>query len=167
MVELGLFADERIELLHGALVEMSPQNEAHANAVEWLTELLVPKLVGRARVRIQLPLALSEDSEPEPDVAVVSLQEARTGHPNSALLVIEVADTTLRKDRRIKADLYAAAHIPEYWIVNLVDKLVTVHTNPLHGQYASISSRAVGENVSPVGFPDVVIEVRQLVEAST
>jgi len=93
LVEQGMFGEgEHVQLLDGELVEMSPQGAAHAAVVESLTELLVPALLGKARVRVQLPFAAGDASEPEPDVAVVSAATTRHRHPDSALLVIEVAD---------------------------------------------------------------------------
>src|SRR6188474_2518366 len=125
MIELGLFDEERVELLQGVLVKMSPQLAPHASTVSRLTELLVLRLAGRLGVRIQLPLALSDDSEPEPDVAVVALGNYDAQHPATALLVIEIADSSLQKDRA-KAAVYAAAGIREYWIVNLSARSIEV-----------------------------------------
>src|SRR5262245_36998247 len=91
MIDLGIFdEDERIELLHGMLVAMSPQGQRHAYVIRVLTELLVPALLGRAQVRIQLPLAASDDSEPEPDVSVVPVGDYLDDHPQGAHLVVEV-----------------------------------------------------------------------------
>ncbi|TMQ17727.1 MAG: Uma2 family endonuclease [Deltaproteobacteria bacterium] len=99
MVELGMFDDERVELLGGLLVKMSPQHAPHASTVQKLNELLMPQVQRRFTVRIQSPLALSDDTEPEPDVAVVPLGDYELEHPTTALLIIEVSDTTLNKDR--------------------------------------------------------------------
>lgn len=159
MVERGVFEDERVELLHGVLVSMSPQHAPHAEVLVRLNELLVPAVAGRARVRVQLPLAVSEDSEPEPDLAVVAPGDQSRAHPASALLVIEVADTSLRKDRRAKGPVYAAAAVPEYWIVNLVERVIEVHRQPGSGRYQAVSRHGRGEQVALVAFPDVRLPV--------
>src|SRR5262245_45449860 len=115
MIGLGLFQDERVELIRGVLVKMSPQHAPHASTVQKLTRILIGRLQDRFTLRIQAPLALSDDTEPEPDVAVVSLGEYETEHPTTALLVIEVSDSTLKTDRA-KAAVHASAGVGEYWI---------------------------------------------------
>src|ERR1043165_617725 len=102
MAEIGLFDDERVELVRGVIIAMSPIYPPHASPVDRLTEILVRALAGRARVRIQQPLLATDESEPEPDVAVVPLGDYTATHPDRALLVIEVADSSLRKDRLLK-----------------------------------------------------------------
>lgn len=159
LVELGAFQDERIELLEGRLVVMSPQGAAHAWVVERLTELLVIALQRRARVRPQLPLALSDLSEPEPDLAVVEPGDDLAEHPSSALLVVEVAESSVRRDRDVKALLYAQGDVAEYWLVDLVEETVTVHRGRLEGRYRDVSSARRGDTVAPVAFPDVTLEV--------
>ncbi|HET9627759.1 MAG TPA: Uma2 family endonuclease [Kofleriaceae bacterium] len=135
LVELGLFADEHVELIEGTLVKMSPQLAAHASTVTKLAQLLFAQLHGRWIVRSQAPLALSDDSEPEPDLAVVALGNYDASHPTSALLVIEVADSSLRKDRA-KAALYARAGVPSYWIVNLAARTLELYASPDGDRYA-------------------------------
>ena len=93
MVAMDMFRGERIELIHGRLVEMSPQNIPHAGTIQILTRLLVPPLVGRADVRVQLPFVVGEDSVPEPDLALVAPERPRSSHPDKAYLIIEVADS--------------------------------------------------------------------------
>jgi Uma2 family endonuclease len=162
LVDLGYFEDERLELLRGVLVEMSPQGAPHANAPAVLGTRLVRALGDRAHVRQHSPLALGEWSEPEPDIAVVAPGDYSREHPTSALLVVEAADSSLRKDRRIKAELYAEHGIPEYWIVNLVERIVEVHTLPAGGRYTSIATRGPGEALSPAAFPDISVPVSEL-----
>ncbi len=133
--ELGFFGpEERLELIGGEVFEkMSPQKGPHATAIS-LLEAALRNVFSRDRfvVRVQLPLALGEDHEPEPDMAVVSgsIRDFTLQHPTAALLVVEVADTTLRYDRTLKASMYASAGIACYWIVNLVDRVVEVHLEP-------------------------------------
>ena len=154
MVELGLFADERVELIRGMLVKMSPQDAPHASTVQKLNHRLMALLGSRFVLRVQSPLALSADSEPEPDVAVVPLGEYDTEHPSSALLVIEVADSTLRKDR-LKAAIYASAQIGEYWIVNLAARTVEVHTAPDGERYGESRTLRAGELLRPTALSGV------------
>lgn len=148
MIEAGLFQDERVELLRGVLVRMSPQLAPHSSTIQMLTELLVMRLQGRFRTRVQLPLALSADSEPEPDLAVVDLGDYHREHPRTARLVIEVSDTTLKRDRA-KASLYASAGIAEYWIVNLSARTVEVYSAPDGDRYAEVRTLRDGETLRP------------------
>jgi Uma2 family endonuclease len=135
LVEDGLFVDERIELLEGVLVEMTPAGAPHADVVGRLTMLLAPALVGRALVRVQSPLAIADESEPEPDVAVVAVADYQQEHPRHALLVVEVAEASLRKDLGVKAKLYARARVAEYWVVDLSTRTVRRHTAPTDEGY--------------------------------
>ncbi len=162
LVAAGVFDDERIELLGGVIVEMSPQSMRHEAAIERLNEALVLALRGRATVRPRLSIAASDDSLPEPDVSVVSPRD-RNARPSTAHLVIEVADSSLRKDRRIKGRIYAAAGVPEYWIVNLVDNVIEVYTSPSAPGYAHMREARPGERLSVGAFPDVEIAVADVV----
>ena len=162
MVDAGLFQNERIELIRGALAEMSPQNVSHAFAIQVLSQLLVPPLVGRAAVRVQLPFAAGDDSEPEPDVALVDALPRRDAHPDRAFLIIEVANDSLRFDRKRKAPLYAHAGVPEYWIVNLVDRVVERRSAPVGAAYTALAIARVGNEVAPLAFPDVRLRVADL-----
>jgi Uma2 family endonuclease len=161
MIELGLFDDERVELLRGVLVKMSPQRAPHASTVEKLTQLLSAQLRRRFSLRIQLPLALSEDTEPEPDVAVVAPGKYDAEHPTTALLIIEVSDTTLKKDRA-KASIYASAGIDEYWIVNLGARSVEVYTSCDGDRYTEVRTVRTGDVLRPVTLPDVTIAVAEI-----
>lgn len=165
LIELGVFDDERVELIEGVLVKMSPQRAPHASTVQRLNELLMQRREGRFTVRVQLPLALSEVTEPEPDVAVAPLGDYDTEHPRTALLIIEVADTTLRKDRR-KATVYASAGIAEYWIVNLGARAVEVYTSPEGDRYAEVRTLRTGETLRPLALPDLAIAVAEILPKS-
>ncbi|HET7504556.1 MAG TPA: Uma2 family endonuclease [Kofleriaceae bacterium] len=161
MIELGLFVNERVELIQGVLVKMSPQQAPHASTVQRLTQLLVTRLGGRFTLRIQLPLALSDESEPEPDAAVVPLGDYDTEHPTTALLVIEVADSSVRIDRT-KATVYAAAGVGEYWIVNLDARTVEVYSSPDGDRYGEARTLRVGDELRPAALPDLTIRVAEL-----
>ncbi len=162
MVELGMFADERLELLQGVIVTMSPQGSRHAAAVRKLNQRLTLALTGRAFVQVQSPIALDEYSEPEPDIAVVAIADYDRELPKTALLIVEVADSSLQKDRHVKGRLYAAAPIPEYWIINLEQNLVEVWRTPQDGTYTVREERRRGEHITIAEFSDVVIAVDEI-----
>jgi Uma2 family endonuclease len=161
MIDLGLFVDERVELIRGVLVKMAPQKAPHASTVEKLTKILSKRLPDRFVVRIQLPLALSDDTEPEPDVAVAAPGDYDAEHPRTALLVIEVSDATLRTDRA-KAAVYASAGVGEFWIVNLGARTVEIHSSPDGERYAKIDTLRAGDTLRPVAFAELAIAVSEI-----
>jgi Uma2 family endonuclease len=123
-------------------------------------------------VRGQLPVALDDDSEPEPDISVVpgSFRDYRHGHPPRAVLIVEVAESSLSLDRALKGSLYARARVPEYWIVNLVDRALEVHRDPVadaaarYGwRYTTVATLRVGETVTPLSAPHSPISVGELI----
>lgn len=154
-------ADERIELLDGELVAMSPQKAPHAGIVEALTEVLMPALVGRARVRVQLPFAAGEHSEPEPDVAIVPADEPRDRHPQRAALVIEVVDASVALDLGRKARIYAAAGVPVYWVIDVGRDVVHVHTDPTAKGYATVETVAAGDPLDACGVTLTLRDLRR------
>jgi Uma2 family endonuclease len=158
LVAAGAFDGERLELLEGELVVMSPQNARHAWAIDELAERLRAGLGGRARLRVQTPLALSDHDEPEPDLAVVPLGDYRAALPTTALLVVEVADTSRAHDLGAKSVVYARAGIPEYWVLDLVERRIVVHTEPRPDGYAGLRTLRAG-TLSPAAFPDLVLDV--------
>ncbi len=159
MVELGLFEDEKVELLHGLLVTISPSGAPHMEVLDRLTELLVFALNKRARVRVQGSFAAAQDSLPEPDLAVIPREDHSRTHPGTASLLVEVSDSSLAKDRRIKTVIYARNGVPEYWIVNLVDDLIEVRTEPQGDEYARLTPYRRGESIRLTEFPDVTLDV--------
>ncbi|NJK65030.1 MAG: Uma2 family endonuclease [Synechococcaceae cyanobacterium SM2_3_1] len=132
MADFGFFRNKRVELIEGQVVEMSPMKSPHATGVELVAAALRQVLGSGVFVREQKPLVLSELSEPEPDVAVVSgsIRDYAKDHPRTALLVVEVSDSTLRFDRQTKSGLYAEAAVREYWILNLGDRCLEVYRSP-------------------------------------
>ncbi|MBI3649444.1 MAG: Uma2 family endonuclease [Acidobacteria bacterium] len=133
MAELGLFEGKRVELIEGRIIEMSPAGSKHATAVMLAQDASQRAFGKHYYVRAQCPLDLGQASVPQPDIAVVKghVRDFTKAHPTSALLVIEVADTTLKYDRRQKASLYARAGIQEYWIINLIGKRVEIYRKPV------------------------------------
>ena len=162
LVDLGMFEDERIELLRGALVTMSPPGAPHAHGTSWLADCLPRSLGTRALVRCQCPLAVSDDSQPQPDLAVVRRASYRDAHPTWAHLVVEVADSSLRKDRGVKRDLYAEAGIPEYWILNVQAQVVEVDRGPKDGTYTERHEVGIDGRLQLLEFPDVELAVADL-----
>ena len=134
MGEAGLFAEERVELLDGEIITMPPQNPPHAGTTSGLATVVIRLLGTNFTVRIQAPIVLNDWSEPEPDIAICRLDpnHYRIEHPKASdiLLLIEVAETSLAYDRRRKVAAYAGSNIPEYWIVNLIDRRIEVFCDP-------------------------------------
>jgi len=142
-LEQGWFVNDRIELLRGVLVEMSPQHEPHARITAWFAQHLSKVLAfERWEVRSHSPFAATADSMPEPDVSVA--RRSRRHHQRGALLLIEVSDSSLRKDRVIKHEIYAEAGVPEYWIVDVKRKVVEVLTQPTANGYRRVERLTTG-----------------------
>nr|WP_272503655.1 Uma2 family endonuclease [Salinibacter ruber] len=152
LAEAGFLGeDDPVELIEGEIIRMSPQNTPHAVAVRLVRRVLQRIFPGdKYLVDEQLPLALGPHSEPEPDVSVVEGQprDFLDDHPSSAVLVVEVADASLQFDRTRKRTLYARHDLPEYWIVDLVDRQLEVHRRPAGTSYAEITVHTAGETVS-------------------
>jgi Uma2 family endonuclease len=146
MVEAGILGDdEPVELLHGVLTAVSPKTPAHEEAKLRIGRWLAPGFAeGRYDVRTEGPVAVPDrTSLPEPDIAVVERGHA-IAHPGTALLVVEVAVSSLRVDTTIKPDLYAAAGVPEYWVVDVGRRRLQVFTEPGSDGYRSTSTIADG-----------------------
>jgi Uma2 family endonuclease len=154
----GALDDARVELLYGRVVSMSPQGGPHSYGVTELARALIPAVGNKGRVRIQMPLAASDSSEPEPDVAIVPPGDYLDDHPTTAWLVIEVADSSLDRDRA-KAKVYAAARVAEYWIVNLVEGVFEVYAEPSGDGYARVTRHGRGATLRVTQFADLEIAV--------
>ncbi len=160
LIKLGFFdEDERIELLYGMLVKMSPIGGRHNFVVSSLTELLVLALAKRAMIRPQCSFAASDDSEPEPDIAVVAPGDYIDDHPTTAWLVVEVAESSLDTDRGAKGALYATSNVLEYWIVNVENNTVEVYRDPSAGRYKRMTTHGRGDRITLVQFPDLTVNL--------
>ncbi|HZO33007.1 MAG TPA: Uma2 family endonuclease [Chloroflexota bacterium] len=164
MAEAGVFKpDVDVELIDGEIVEMNPIGRRHIGAVDRLTATVVPQVRGRAIVRIQSPIALGDDGEPEPDLVLLRYRAdfytESDETPEDILLIVEVADTSERYDRRTKAPLYARFGIPELWIVDLNRNRITRYLDPTPDAYASTRIYRRGESIGPLAFPDLLIPV--------
>ncbi len=154
----------RLQLVQGEIVEMAPQSAEHATAVRRLQKALETVFGDGYDVRPQLPLALSDESEPEPDVTVVegSLEDFRHQHPTRAILIVEIADSTLSFDKKRKHAMYAAAGVPEYWILNLVDGVLEVYRAPRESTYGAAHHFGPDDHVSPLAAPGRQLRVADL-----
>ncbi len=167
LVEAGVLAeDDRVELLEGVVVAMAPKNPPHDTGVTLATYALIRAVGGRAAVRTQCSLIIGRWSVPEPDVAVVagSPRDYSEHHPQTALLVVEVAESSLQQDRLTKAGIYAAAGIPEYWIVNLREGALEVMREPAReeARYRHARTLRGGERVELTALPGSVVAVSEL-----
>jgi Uma2 family endonuclease len=162
MAETGILRpDERVELVWGVIRRMSPKNWAHVIATGIL-RAMENALRGRASVYQEAPLVASEiDSEPEPDVLVCSNPDelAYGSSRTTPLLAIEVAESSLEYDLGEKATIYAAAGVPEYWVVNLMDQVAVVFRKPVGGKYQVRFSIEEKGRVTPEAWPDLSFEV--------
>lgn len=164
LAEQGYFRGKRVQLIDGEIIEMAPQGHAHAWAITRLTRWATTHFPSPMLVRVQMPLNASARSDPEPDLAIIpDPAQASRDHPESAALVIEVADSSLRLDRR-KAAIYAECGVPEYWIVNIGESLIEVHRNPSRNErrYADVSQVRVGDSIFPTSQPQATLVVSEV-----
>jgi len=168
--ELGFFDDRRVELVRGVIFEMTAR-PPHAAIVEVVGDALSPVFGAGWAIRREKPLDTGRRSLPEPDLAIVegTQRDYLMRHPTKAALVVEVSESTLRKDRTLKAHLYASAGLPEYWIVNLVDRQLEIHRNPGPDpdrkgrfRYAEVTIVPADGHASPLAKPDARVAVADL-----
>jgi Uma2 family endonuclease len=161
MAEAGILAeDDRVELIAGEIVEMSPIGDRHVGCVNVLADLLWDVVGREALISVQNPIRLSADGEPQPDIALLRRGAPRAvPTPEDVLLVIEVADSSRDYDRTVKLPLYAAAGIRETWLVDLVAEVVERHTDPHDGVYRRVASAGRGESLQSTVLPAVILAV--------
>lgn len=163
MAEAGILAeDDRVELIDGEIIDMLPIGWDHAASVNGLAQALITACAGRAIVSVQNPIRIDHHNQPQPDFAILRLRpdNYRTGEPPGpadTLLLVEVADSSLRFDRAIKRPLYARAGIAEYWIVDLSRRVVDVHRSPVGDTYTESSSHGAHETIALACAPDIVV----------
>lgn len=170
MIEAGILANRSVELLNGEIVEMSPEGAAHSSlstkARNYLSRLLGDRALIREGHPITLPLS---QSEPEPDLAIVQrLQSSGNDeywdhhpYPENIYWLIELSDSSLRKDLESKARVYAAAGIGEYWVIDLKQMILIVMRDPVDGEYRSQTEWRQG-TVHPLAFPEISVAAEQL-----
>ena len=170
--DAGLFLEKRVQLIGGEIVEMAAQKNYHALGTGFAIHFLSAAFGPHFWVRDQKSLDLSPLSVPDPDVVVIAgsmFSHVGMNNPTTALLIVEVSDTTLRFDRKTKTSLYAASGIADYWILNLVDRQLEVYRDPIADPrtqfgwtYASRSDLLPGATVSPLALPGASIAVADL-----
>ena len=160
----GLHPEARLELIDGEILDMAPQKSRHSTAVR-LAEVVLSKMFGTGfDVRSQLPLSIDDYSEPEPDIAIVagSIRDYRDAHPTTALLIVEVADSSLDFDRGRKRTLYARNGIEDYWIVDVQAERLEVHRDPRDDDYRQHRVLNAGDRITPLHAADKLIRVADL-----
>lgn len=168
MLEVGILSeDDRVELIEGELINMSPMGPLHAGVGDYLEDILRTSLQQQAFVRVQKPIRLNQQNELEPDISVIKRADDfyRNRHPSptDVYLLIEIADSSLAKDRKIKLPLYATHNIPEVWIVDLIDQRLEVYRQPLSTQKIYSETARYGDGiVSPQQFTEVQVEVAEI-----
>jgi Uma2 family endonuclease len=171
MAETGVLKpDARVELLEGRILDMSPIGPFHGGSVKRLNRLFNKLAGGRWLVSAQDPLHLDEYSEPQPDIMLLrpSQDDYTSRHPlpEDVFLLIEVADSTLALDREQKLPLYGRASIAEVWILNLVEKTIEMYREPHFSGYGWQRILRVGDKASPLAFPDVTVDVAELLKVA-
>ncbi len=161
-----LTTDDRVELLEGQIIQMSPQQPPHAATTQRASNYLRDLLAGKATIRAQFPITLRPNSEPEPDIAVVRIDPReyidRHPAPDEIFLLLEVADATLRRDRNQKAKIYAQAGIADYWVLDVNVRRVYVLRQPGSETYERETILDENSTLSPLAFPDINVSVVRL-----
>jgi Uma2 family endonuclease len=170
--ERGWFENGRVMLIRGRIIEMPPMGIEHARVCTRVRNLMQRIFEPARWVREDKPISIKPDSEPQPDVSVTEhpMEHYTSDHPKTALLVVEVSGSTLKYDRE-NSGLYASAAIPEYWIVNLMDKVIEVHRTPLvdatneYGfRYADVRTFGKNDAISPLAQPDAKVRVSDILD---
>jgi len=166
MLRAGILSeDDRVELIEGDIVKMSPIGSRHAACVKHLNSILSRRL-DQVIISIQDPIVLNDYSEPQPDVAILKPRDdyyaGSLPTADDVLLIIEVADTSLEYDRNVKLPLYAKSGIPEVWIAALPEDLVEAHSDPVSGTYQKVRYLHRGESISPANLPATVLTIDEI-----
>jgi Uma2 family endonuclease len=168
MVAAGILSeDERIELIRGEMVEMTPIGNRHAGCVRRLNRSFSSRLAPQAVIDVQNPVPLEEQqSEPQPDVVLLRFQQdcysAQPPQPADVLLVVEVADSSLLYDREVKISLYAESGIPETWLVDLTSDSIFVYRRPSLTGYQEVRQHRRGDEISSAAFPEIRFSVAEI-----
>lgn len=164
MSETGILSEtDRVELIEGEIIQMAAIGTRHATAVRRLNRLFHRLPEDTVIVDVQNPVQLSERTEPQPDVVLLRFRDDdyQTAHPvpSEVLLLVEVADSTVDNDRDVKIPIYARSHIPEVWLVNLVENCLEVYRQPTPDGYSLILKLYSGQEIAPIAFPDFTVSV--------
>ena len=169
MIRAGVFdEDDRLELIEGAIAEMSPISPRHAGCVNRLADLLFDRVRRRAIVAVQNPIRVGERSEPQPDLALLRPRPTYYANlhpgPEDVLLIIEVGETSAEYDRSVKMPMYSRGGIAELWLVSLDDGWIEVYREPSSAGYKSTRRAMPDESIAPSAFPDVSLDVSEIVK---
>lgn len=157
-----LHEDDRVELIEGRIIDMAPIGSKHAACVDRLNHLLSMKLQMKTIVHVQNPIQIDDESEPMPDIVLLRKKDDFYAESlptvNDIILVIEVADSSLEYDRETKIPLYARANIQEVWLVNLIENIIEVYSDPSPDGYNVIIKHRHNQTISPKAFPDITFK---------
>jgi Uma2 family endonuclease len=167
MGEVGILTrDDRVELIEGEIVEMSPIGDPHAGGVNRLNTILNRRIGSSGIVAVQNPIRLGNYSEPQPDIAVLrprgDFYSQHRPTVDDVLLIVEVADSSISYDRAVKLPLYAKAGVPEVWLAALPSEIVEVHSQPVNGKYQKIRIARRGDSIAPEQLPTLSISVDEI-----
>lgn len=167
MWDAGIFPEEkRFELIRGEIIEMPPPKPPHSGRVNRLTSLFTERLGKSIILAVQNPSTIDDMSEPVPDVLLLKPRADFYGEchpvPDDILLAIEVSNTTLRFDTKVKGPLYAEAGIREYWILNIPKNVLEVRSEPVNGVYTRHEILKHGQTVSPRAFPEISFQIDEI-----
>jgi Uma2 family endonuclease len=167
MSQAGILSDDdRVELIEGEIIKMSPIGKLHASCVKRLNAILNRRVGQFAIISVQDPIQLNEHSEPEPDIALLKLRDdyysQQLPTAKDVVLIIEVADTSVEYDRNVKLPLYARAGIAESWLANLPAEKVEVHSEPVNGIYQQVRELRRGDSISPEALPTLALKVEEI-----
>ena len=168
MAEVGILTpDDRVELIEGEIIRMSPIGTRHAACVNRGAELFMLKFHGKATVTVQNPAHLNQYNEPQPDILLLKHREdyyaSKHPSPEDTLLLLEVSDTTLGFDLNVKIPIYGATGIPEVWIADLRKNIIRVFSNPEAGQYQTELTFSGDDTLSVLAFPNVVFKATDFI----
>lgn len=171
MAQVGILTnDEKVELINGQIITMSPQGSFHAAAIRRTDRLFGKIFKDNVIIQKQLPIIVNEISQPEPDIAIVKYDalDYDDRHPNATevYLVIEIADTTLKTDLEIKRQLYASGNIPEYWVLDVKQRQLYIYRQANNGDYETTMILTDQDSIEPLNFPDVEIKVSEMLRPS-
>jgi Uma2 family endonuclease len=164
LAEAGMFDDEKVELLDGVVVKMSAQGPRHVELIAFMNRLLARRLPDNYGLLPQCTHRLSDYSAPEPDFAVVTTRSLRAHESTIAAWLIEIAVSSIPKDLGLKARLYAAAGVAEYWVIDANIDSVIVHLEPSADGYRSITTYRRADRIAPRAFPSLVFSLDELLE---
>ena len=168
MAATGILSEnDRTELIEGEIIEMSPIGDPHMNAVNRATMIFARGIGDKVVVSVQNPAFMDRYNVPQPDVVLIRPREGFYGegkpNPEDVVLLIEVSDTSLRFDRKVKAPIYARNGIREVWIIDLQGEAIYVYREPRGNTYVSIETKGRVDRISPEAFPDFAVNVSDLI----